>query len=78
VISVQTALVHLAGALGQKVWALIPAAPEWRYGAQGESMPWYASVRLMRQTRPNDWSDVIERVAAQIGPADCHVTKNVS
>ena len=62
VISVQTALVHLAGALGQEVWALIPVAPEWRYGGEGGSMAWYPGVKLLRQTEMGDWSPVIERV----------------
>lgn len=63
VVSVQTAIVHLCGALGRPVWALIPAAPEWRYGAEGTSTPWYASVRLVRQARLGAWRPVIEAVA---------------
>lgn len=63
VISVQTALVHLSGALGKKTWALISAAPEWRYLAQGEVMPWYPAVRLIRQTSLGDWRAPIAEVA---------------
>jgi tetratricopeptide (TPR) repeat protein len=66
VISVQTALVHLAGALGKRTWVLLPAACEWRYGEQGETMPWYPSVRLIRQPRPGDWQAVIERIALDV------------
>jgi Flp pilus assembly protein TadD len=62
VVSVQTAVVHLAGALGEEVWALIPVAPEWRYGAEGGTMPWYPAVKLLRQTGSDDWTAVIERV----------------
>jgi len=68
VISVQTAVVHLAGALGKPVWALVSASPEWRYQKSGESLPWYPSVRLLRQSTPGDWQAVVnearERLAA--------------
>jgi Flp pilus assembly protein TadD len=66
VISVQTAVVHLAGALGQEAWALIPAAPEWRYGLSGTSMPWYPAVRLFRQTQPGNWKPVLETVTTEL------------
>ncbi len=66
VISVQTALVHLAGALGTTAWVMLPVACEWRYGEQSEAMPWYPSVRLMRQPRPGDWRAVIMRVALDV------------
>lgn len=66
VVSVQTAVVHLAGALGRRVWALVPVVPEWRYLREGETMPWYASVRLVRQPRSTDWSDVLERFVPQL------------
>lgn len=63
VITVQTALVHLAGALGKPAWVMVPAACEWRYGEGGATMPWYPTVRLLRQTRPGEWHAVIERIA---------------
>ena len=66
VISVQTAVVHLAGALGRPTWVLVPAAPEWRYLAEGDRLPWYASVRLFRQDRLRDWGPIIARVAAEL------------
>lgn len=66
VVSVQTAVVHLAGALGKETWALIPAAPEWRYGLAGASMPWYPAVRLLRQAEPGKWEPVLERVASDL------------
>jgi tetratricopeptide (TPR) repeat protein len=65
VVSVQTALVHLAGAVGAPCFAMIPTSAEWRYGDQGDSMPWYNSVKLARQTQPGDWHPVV----AQIGMA---------
>jgi tetratricopeptide (TPR) repeat protein len=64
VVSVQNTTVHLSGALGKTCLALIPVAPEWRSGAPGEAMPWYRSVRLLRQTRRGDWASVV----AALGP----------
>lgn len=66
VISVQTAIVHLSGALGKPVWVLVPTTAEWRYLAEGERMPWYPSARLFRQPRPGDWRTVIERICAAL------------
>src|SRR6185295_7058678 len=57
-ISVCTAVVHLGGALGRPVWAMAPLRPEARYGASGNTMPWYASVRMFRQTGIEDWDSV--------------------
>jgi tetratricopeptide (TPR) repeat protein len=63
VVSVQTALVHLCGAVGQTCLTLIPHNPEWRYTASGTTMPWYRSVRTFRQTRPGDWAPVVAQAA---------------
>ncbi|MFN3582377.1 tetratricopeptide repeat protein [Phenylobacterium sp.] len=66
VVSVQTAVVHLCGALGQACLGLLPANPEWRYGLTGESMPWYRSVRLFRQAEPDQWEPVIAAAVAAL------------
>jgi hypothetical protein len=66
VISVQTAVVHLAGALGRPVWVLVPAVPEWRYQLHGEDVPWYPSARLFRQAAAGEWAEVCERIAAAL------------
>lgn len=66
VVSVQTAIVHLSGALGKDVWALIPEAPEWRYLSAGERMPWYSSVRLFRKMAGKSWDDMLSQVAAEL------------
>lgn len=65
VISVCTAVIHLAGALGKPVWILVPAVAEWRYLDRGEIMPWYPSARLFRQTESGRWQEVIGQVAEQ-------------
>jgi tetratricopeptide (TPR) repeat protein len=65
-ISVCTAVVHLAGALGRPVWVLVPANPEWRYGNAGETMPWYPSARLFRQAARQSWGEVIAAVRAAV------------
>ncbi len=66
VISVQTAVVHLSGALGRPAWALVPAVPEWRYQQSGETMPWYPGVRLLRQPQLGDWQPVVARAAQDL------------
>ena len=72
VISVDTALVHLAGALSHPVWTLLPYACDWRWQTGRQDSPWYPSMRLFRQTEPGGWDDVIKRVkdALEIFVAD--------
>jgi len=66
VISVCTAIVHLSGALGRPVWVLVPWAPEWRYLAQGDRMPWYPSASLYRQRISGNWEPVLGEVLQQL------------
>jgi hypothetical protein len=63
VISIDSPVAHLAGALGKRTWTLLSHLADWRWMLEGETTPWYPTMRLFRQTRPGDWSDVIERVA---------------
>lgn len=63
VISVDTSVAHLAGALGKPVWTLISFAPDWRWLLDRDDSPWYPTMRLFRQTRYGDWKGVMERVA---------------
>jgi ADP-heptose:LPS heptosyltransferase len=62
VLTVCTSLVHLTGALGRPAIVMVPFGSDWRYGAQGDRMLWYPSVRLVRQAAVGDWSTVLETV----------------
>jgi len=67
VISIDSAVAHLAGALGKPVWLLLPFAPDWRWMQEREDSPWYPTMLLFRQAKPGDWEEVMERVATQLG-----------
>jgi len=62
VISVDSAMVHLAGALGRPVWVPVMANPCWRWQLDRADSPWYPSVRLFRERRAGDWEDVFRRI----------------
>ncbi|MEA3226671.1 MAG: tetratricopeptide repeat protein, partial [Planctomycetota bacterium] len=66
VISVDTAVLHLAGAMGKKVWGLLPFDADWRWMLDRQDSPWYPTMRLFRQTRPGDWGGVFSRVADEL------------
>ena len=70
VVSVQTAIVHLSGALGKPVWVLVPSTPEWRYMAAGDRMPWYSSARLFRQPAGQDWTPLIGELINELNVGD--------
>lgn len=66
VISVDTSVAHLAGALGKPVWILLPFAPDYRWMMDRDDSPWYPTARLFRQPRIQDWTSVMSKVAAEL------------
>lgn len=66
VVTVDTALAHLSGAIGQDTWVLLQAIPEWRWGTAGDRTPWYGTMRLFRQPRPSDWTSVVLAVQREL------------
>ena len=66
IISVDTAVAHLAGALAAPVWVLVPFAPDWRWMLERQDSPWYPTLRLFRQPRLGDWQAVIRNVVADL------------
>jgi ADP-heptose:LPS heptosyltransferase len=62
VISVDTSVAHLAGAIGKPVWTLLPFVPDWRWLLERDDSPWYPSMRLFRQTTMHDWNGVFKQV----------------
>ena len=66
VISVDTATAHLGGALGVPTWVLVGDLPEWRWGTDGETSPWYPGARLYRCPSPSAWPDIVAAVARDL------------
>jgi len=66
VITPDTSVAHLSGALGCPTWIVLPHVAEWRWGVGREDCPWYPSARLFRQPSPGDWDGVIEHLASEL------------
>ena len=66
IISVSNATVHLAGALGIPTWSLLPASPNWRWGINTNTTPWYSSVELIRQSRTDNWNNTLLEIQQKL------------
>jgi ADP-heptose:LPS heptosyltransferase len=66
VITTDTAVAHLAGALGKPLWLLLPWQSDWRWMQDRLTTPWYPTARLFRQSSPNNWPELIARVASEL------------
>ncbi len=66
ILSIDTSIAHLAGALGRPLWVMLNKVPDWRWLLEREDCPWYPTARLLRQPRQGDWHAVIERVRAEL------------
>jgi tetratricopeptide (TPR) repeat protein len=66
VISIDTSVAHLAGALNKPVWVLLPVVPDWRWMLERPQSPWYPSMRLFRQTRSDGWTHVVNHLCTAL------------
>ncbi len=66
VVTIDSAVAHLTGAMGKPVWILLANTPDWRWSLGSATTPWYRSARLFRQTTPRDWREVMIQVSAQL------------
>lgn len=72
-LSVDTSVTHLGGALGVETWVLLPAVADWRCMTGRADSPWYPGMRLFRQTTTGDWAPVLEEIREQLlDRAACH------
>jgi len=66
VISIDTSVAHLAGAMGKPVWILLNKGCDWRWFLEREDSPWYPTARLFRQTTPGGWPEVVNRIEREL------------
>jgi hypothetical protein len=66
VITIDSSMAHLAGALGKPAWVMLPYIPDWRWCRDRDDSPWYPTARLFRQDASRSWDQVIERVAGEL------------
>jgi tetratricopeptide (TPR) repeat protein len=66
VVTVDTAVAHLAGAMGKRTWLLLPYVPDWRWMLSRADSPWYPSMRIFRQLKSGDWTAPVQKVAQEL------------
>jgi ADP-heptose:LPS heptosyltransferase len=66
VVTVDTSVAHLAGALGVPVWVALAADPDWRWLLERDDSPWYPTMRLFRQEQLGQWKPVFQRIASEV------------
>ncbi len=66
IISIDTSIAHLAGALGKPVWIALKHVPEWRWLLERDDSPWYPTARLFRQKRSGDWDELFASMASEL------------
>jgi hypothetical protein len=71
VVTTDTSIAHLAGAMGKRVFLLLPYLADWRWMQDTSTTPWYPTARLFRQPAPGDWPSVFATVAAPLGRMAC-------
>jgi ADP-heptose:LPS heptosyltransferase len=67
VVTSDTSVAHLAGALGVRVWVALPFVPDWRWMLDRGDSPWYPTMRLFRQQKPGDWTGLFEEIERALG-----------
>ncbi len=66
IISVDTSVIHLAGAMGKPAWTLLPFTPDWRWMMQRQDSPWYPTIKLLRQKQHGNWQELFHRVTDRV------------
>jgi hypothetical protein len=77
VVSCDTSIVHLAGALGRPVWTALTLSPEWRWLLERNDSPWYPTMRLFRQSTDGDWGAVVTAIVRALAPLAAQRTGNL-
>lgn len=75
VITVDTMIAHLAGALGRPTWLLLKHEPDWRWPRSDDNTPWYPQMRLYRQCAPGDWTSVVDQIALDLAARDVDTSR---
>ena len=76
VITVDTSIAHLAGAMGKPVWVLLPFIPDWRWMLWRDDTPWYPTMRLFRQNKPRNWNEVVSNVEDELSRVSRYKVEN--